>query len=199
MTKLKKGVLVGTIPKVKREWDLSFDVKPMDGTRRRASLVRVTTTDNDKGKLGDRIPAVFINRRLMIFVCSLKDSSKNSCIRSQVKLPKGKYSNVLVQQRKKNGRYVFSLTINGKAQVKRGIMKKNFVPPEYNNAKVWAADKFRDTANAYMKNLVFSNYGECHSLFQPCNDVALRQHFKTSVIMSSYLDGSFNFMLLVSR
>ena len=39
-------------------------------------------------------------------------------------------------------------------------MTKTFVPKEFDNVKIWSADKFYDPADAYVKNIVFKNYGK---------------------------------------
>lgn len=153
--------MVGTIPKVKKEWDLSFDVKPTKEKESKSrSLVRVTTTTNDKGKDGDRIPALFLLPTRKIAACSVTDKRKNQCLISSVRIPVNKYTSVLVQQRLKNGRYVFSITINGKVQSNRATMAKGFQPKIYENAKVYSGDNFYEAPDAFMKNLDFSNYGK---------------------------------------
>ena len=69
---------------------------------------------------------------------------------------------MLVKQRKnkKGDRYIFSITINGVMHKRRGVMTKTFVPKEFDNVKIWSADKFYDPADAYVKNIVFKNYGK---------------------------------------
>ena len=52
------------------------------------------------------------------------------------------------------------MTINGKVQSNRATMAKGFEPKIYENAKVYSADNFGEAADAFMKNLEFSNYGK---------------------------------------
>ena len=155
--------MVGTIPKVKKEWDLTFDYKPMNADPKKiTSIIRVTASNDNYGKDGDRIPGVFINSRsLQLTVCSVKDKSPNHCIRTG-KLVQGKYSSVRVKQRKnkKGDRYYFSIYVNGAMHKTRGVMTQKFVPKEYDNVKVWSGDKFYNPADAYIKNIVFKNFGE---------------------------------------
>uniref|UniRef100_A0A7M5V0H6 Uncharacterized protein n=1 Tax=Clytia hemisphaerica TaxID=252671 RepID=A0A7M5V0H6_9CNID len=157
-TKLEKNKIVGTIPKVNKEWSLSFDIKPLDVVKKASSsIVHLTASDKNCCAPGDRIPGVFmIRNRIELLVCSDKDGKGNRCIKSG-KLTKGKYSSVLIQQRKtKKGRYIMTVTINGKINKNRIVFSKDQEPKEYTDVKMYSADKWYQQANAFVKNLIFS-------------------------------------------
>ena len=163
---MKSNVVVGTVPKVGKEWSLSFDIKPLGVVpKNSASIVHLTANDKNCCDAGDRIPGVFmIRNRIQLLVCSDKDGKGNRCIKSG-KLTKGKYTSVLIQQRKtKKGRWVMTVTINGKVNKNRIVFKKDQEPKEYTNVKMYSADKWYPEANAFVKNLIFSTQGKLKTI-----------------------------------
>ena len=85
------------------------------------------TKGGDKRRSGDRIPAVWINRKLnhvYVYVCSaityqkeeiwgtIKTNEKNFCTTTMVSL--GKIYDITIQQSKKNGKYLYQIFISGK-------------------------------------------------------------------------------------
>merc|ERR1712157_281067 len=157
-TKLSKGNLIATIPKLKKEWRVSFDFKLKTRPDKEQNVIHLTASDKNCCKPGDRIPYIYAYKNQRIRVCSDKFGKGNQCIWSKSKLPLNKYVSVLVEQTKIKDKYSLTLTLGGERTGKRHqVGNDKNEPAEYDNVKIYAADKYYPAADGFIKNFLFAN------------------------------------------
>jgi len=147
---IKKGRLLKTIPTWGKEWQLSFQVKPLSKSKAWTNILHMTTGKNS-GPPGSRIPAIYMypnSRRLTVF--SQVGTNANLAYTTPKDLPITKYTNVKVEQLMNNqGKYYYKIIINGKL-VYNVVQTK---PTEFKNVKLYASDPWYAHADVYVRDL----------------------------------------------
>eukprot|EP00111_Clytia_hemisphaerica_P017532 TCONS_00051901-protein len=153
--KLIKGKMTSVIPRVDREWYLSFDIKPENKLIYGWGSIIHLTTGGNHGKVGYRIPGIWFNpnsRRLHI--CYAINHYHNRCINTHA-LAANKWTSIQVVQVFDSGLYQFKYIILINNVVKATLI--NSRPRSFQNVQVWTADPWHHAANALLRNLVFQN------------------------------------------
>uniref|UniRef100_A0A7M5XLI6 Uncharacterized protein n=2 Tax=Clytia hemisphaerica TaxID=252671 RepID=A0A7M5XLI6_9CNID len=147
--KLQRGKLINVIPRVDREWFLSFDIKSWT---RRGSILHLTT-GRDSGA-GSRIPGIwFLPKSRALSIC-YPINLKSKCIKTNP-LPANNWYNVRIYQKFDKKRFQFKLTIEVNNQ-QFGVFI-NWCPKSYQGVRLFAADPFYSAALASVRNIVFRN------------------------------------------
>ncbi|XP_065653677.1 uncharacterized protein LOC136080664 isoform X2 [Hydra vulgaris] len=175
---LVKGKLIGLLPKLDKEFLVSFDVYPNKFVAGYHSVIHLTIGSNF-GKYGDRVPGIWFNNRGdgSIYISAPISGDINKVfITNPIKL--NKWSNVKVGQVLKNSNYVYTIRLNG--EVVFTYINNN--AQSFNNVKVYASDPWHDVQDGLIRNLFIINgnglqpiivlptvIDECANLIDYCN------------------------------
>lgn len=147
-----RNKLIDTIPSISKEYKISFEIQPK-GKIGGWSNVLHFTTDHNCCHPGSRIPGIwFYSNSYRLLISSAIDNNGNYYYSKDI--PTGKFTKVVIQQKKVGNDYQYSVTFDG---VDIGQKKINTIPREYYVVKVYASDNWYSAANAEVKNLVFEN------------------------------------------
>merc|ERR1719402_1213917 len=99
---LQKSYLITTIPKMNKEYLVSFDFKAtsVEGF---VNIVHFTTFDQNTSNTGARIPAVFINNNKKLFVGAYIGGTSTSYFNVGDVIPENKWTYVRISQKLING------------------------------------------------------------------------------------------------
>ena len=132
---IKKNQLVTEFKNWGKEYKIEFAIKvDKFTTDERTNVFHFTANDNNIGKYGDRIPAVFIHRNGYFLVCSAFNDHNNFC--KDYKFELGKKYHAIIQQFKKDGKYWYEIIIDGKSEFKI----ENGNPKSFANVKFYRSD-----------------------------------------------------------
>ena len=154
-TKLAKGRLLTTIPRLSTEWIVSFDYKMTELPSSDWLNIIHLTIGNDETRHGDRTPAVFINY-------GLKKISFHSSVNTESHYGYGynldfqlnrKYAFEIHQRYISGGEYRFFVKIDG-VQVHSVV---NRMATQFYNVKIYASDPWWETGNGWISNLKLTN------------------------------------------
>lgn len=145
-----KGKLLRTIPKWGKEWRLSFKIKPIAKQRGWSNILHLSARSN-AGRLGDRIPAIWLYpNSLKMSVYSSVGNNNNYGYTTPRNLPTTRFTQVRIEQLKaSSGRFVYKIIINGR--VVRSVT--NTRPMDYRNVKVYTSDPWYPHANVHLRDL----------------------------------------------
>ena len=151
--KLERNKLVATIPVLKKEYTVSFKIKPVTYSKEWRSVIHLTT-DQNYGKYGERNPAVWFqddgSGRLAIF--SAINGNNNAYFVTEP-LPLNKWSSIKINQRQIKGVFYFCVDVNGK----NIHTKENNQVADFKNVKVYAADPWYNPQNGFIKDIRIFN------------------------------------------
>ena len=104
-------------------------------------------------KIGKRIPAIFVyDQSTRIHVCTSINDNGNHYFDKTI--PMGEFTNFVIRQAlRHDGKYHFSLFINGKL-INSVINDK---PRVFNDVKVYASNRFYKASNAIIRNFKFES------------------------------------------
>ena len=144
---LKKNQELAEIPKLGKEWLVSFEVKP---TRYRSfGLAFQMSTGGKVGQYGDRTPAIWLHKTRGVFVSSAVNGDGNFGRYLLPPLEAGNWTKIEVGQKLQNASYVYSISIDGAER----FSVENKQPEAFENVKVWAGDPWVDTQKGAIRNL----------------------------------------------
>ena len=149
VSNLVKGKLLTTIPKWSKEWRVSFDIKPLKKVAAGYSNILHITTGRDCCSYGSRIPAIWFSPNSFNLHISNSINGKGNYWSTLKPLTVNRFTTVVVEQVKINGKYIFMIKFNG-VPVKSIINNR---PAAFSNVKVYSADPWYRPANAIVKNL----------------------------------------------
>ena len=151
---LSKDSLLTTLPKMTKEWRVSFEIKPTDYTFGGYSNV-LHLTIGGKGlgssaKVGDRIPAIWIHKTRGVIVSSQRNgrAAYTTTIKGLLP-PAGKWTAIEVSQSLVGSKYIYEISIAGKT-VNRVENRK---PVELSNVKVYAGSPWYTATKGFLQNL----------------------------------------------
>ena len=139
-----------------KDYVISFDVKLTDTVPGWTNILRVFNVEQNSGKIGTRIPAVFVHSRTTkLHICNAINGNGNNCFNSKP-LPKNQYTTVVIQQTLKyNDRYRYSIEIGGEEV----YTVTSINPRVYQNVKLFASDNYYNPAKGSIKNIKWLNIG----------------------------------------
>ena len=148
---LEIGKLFQTMPRLEKQWYLSFDIKPTGIIATDAAIIHASS-----GHFHQRIPSIHFKRgTLKLFICMILGVSRHSCFTESNPLSTKYFTNVKLVHSwdTKMEKYLYKVYINGELK----HSDNNGVPLIYKNVKVWAANPWLLPAKALVKNLVLVN------------------------------------------
>ena len=144
-----KDALLTTLPKLTKEWKVSFEVNPTDYKYTGyASLLHMTIGGN-RGQVGDRSPAIWLHKTRGVLVASTIDG-KVSYGKTVKPLPAaGKWTKIKVCQVDDGSRYEFSITIGDK----KVFSKTNSKPVDLKDVTVYLGSPWYTNQKGFVRNL----------------------------------------------
>ena len=146
---MEKGNLLETLPRLGKEWEISFDFKPDAYTTQGFTSILHLTINEDMTQIGDRIPAIFYNPDSGLHVSTAIGNDPNSHRDVMPAPPVGKWSNIAVSQLKSGSKTTFSVKVDGADP----FSVENPSPQEFSNVKVYAADPWWDAQPGSIRGL----------------------------------------------
>ena len=150
---IAKNTLLTTLPKMTKEWKVTFDVNPTDyRSKSSASVLHLTIGGKGTGssaKVGDRIPAIWFHKTKGVLVSTALDgkASYNKFVKP---LPSvGAWTRIEVKQSLVSSQHIFSITI-GNEEV---FTKPNTKPVELSDVKVFAGNPWSSSQKGSLRNL----------------------------------------------
>nr|XP_047125003.1 uncharacterized protein LOC101240703 isoform X4 [Hydra vulgaris] len=146
---LVKGKLIGLLPKLDKEFLVSFDVYPKKFVAGYHSVIHLTIGSN-YGQYGDRVPGIWFNDKgdgSIYISAPISGNINKFFITNPIKL--NNWSNVKVSQILKNFDYVYTIRLNG--EVVFTYINNNV--QSFDNVKVYASDPWHDVQDGLIRNL----------------------------------------------
>jgi len=154
--KLVKGKLIRVIPRVHKEWYLSFDIKPENAVVNRWASILHMTTGGNHGRVGQRIPGIwFHGKTRRLHVCNGINKNANHCFDTRYNLAPNRYSNIQVLQVFDRLAQKYKLKVLVNNQILAEVW--NLHPTSFQNVKMYTADPWHPAARASLRNIVFRN------------------------------------------
>ena len=153
-----KNTLDRTIPVLKREWELSVDIKPIGKESSRHNILHATWKDwkapgKNNVNYGDRTPAIWLHDGTELRICAPINGDRNYCFNSE-DLEIGQWTNVKITQiRTGDCEYLYSIIINGE----KVHEVTNTRAEEFSNVLLYTSDPWYDAAPVQIKNLQFGS------------------------------------------
>ena len=156
-------MLVETIPRVEKEWKISFDINPHGLVSGWGSIIHLMDKSTNTGDDGGLLPGVwFRSNTTQLYVGYNLNGEHFIHFTADNSLPLNEYSTVEISQRKNNNNeYEFKCTVNGSLiPTGDGSLENPSIastPKEYTQVKLYASNPWSPAANAEIKNLLFQN------------------------------------------
>ena len=145
--------MVAVIPKLDKEFLLSFDVKPYSFAPEWANIIHFTIGSNI-GELGDRAPGVWFhehgNGRLYI-AAPLNDDPNYSIETNSLAL--NQWTNVEISQQQVEDVYLYTVKLNGETV----FNQPNQHAKSFKNVKVYSSDPWHNAPNGSIKDFYIIN------------------------------------------
>ena len=150
-----KDNLLATIPKLGKEWKITFDFKPIEKHKRNPfqGLLHLTI-GHDNNYFGDRTPALWmVEGTTQFHITSAINGHRNTRPGPKTELSAllHTWSEMVISQLIEGGNYIFRFTIGGETAWEIN----NNTPTEFSDVQVWAADPWNgEAANGFMRGLI---------------------------------------------
>ena len=152
-TMFKKGNLIATLKSMKKEYFVSFELKPTSFQKGWKNVIHLTVGDNIF-TYGDRNPGVWFHKdgsgRLLL--CSAISGNRNRCKITRP-LQLNKWSKILIAQQLLNRVYIFKIFLNGK----KVFSEVNRDARNFPNVKVFVTDPWHNAQKGFVRNLKVVN------------------------------------------
>ena len=146
---IAKDSLLTTLPKLTKQWRVSFEVNPTDYENNESASLLHMTLGGNKGQVGDRSPAIWLHKTKGVIVSSAIDG-KVSYSKTVKPLPAaGEWTKIEVSQVLLGANHVFSISI-GDNEV---FTKTNSKPVELNRVKVYSGSPWYTNQNGFIRKL----------------------------------------------
>ena len=150
--RLKRKKLLTRIAKLKKEWRVSFEVKPTSYKATRSSVFHMTVGGRG-GRPGDQTPAVWFHKTEGILVASYVNGNK-SFLKTFDNLPEiGEWVKIDISQVKAGSQFVYSISINGEEK----FSEENTKAAEFSNVQVFASSPFSKGQVGSIRNVTVEN------------------------------------------
>ena len=147
--KLKKGYLIETLPRLGKEWEISFEFKPENYDQSGYTSILHLSTGEDSSVLGSRIPAIFHHPNIGLHVATAIGNEPNSYLNIHRSPPVGQWSTIVVSQLKPWVRTIMSVNVSD--EVPRSML--NPEPREFSDVKVYGSDPWYDAQPGLIRGL----------------------------------------------
>ena len=182
---LRKNHLITTLDTLEKQFNVSFEVKPISFDEKYTNVIHFTT-GNNSAKYGSRTPGVWFVSDKFYIASAVNDEPDYSY--GSVPFPPGGWIAVQISQIKSLSDYTYSITING--NVVHTII--NNKPAEFRNVKIFAADPWHGVQPGSIRNFVvyskLINENSGLLSFQHVNAIIANKHFNTSEIIENTLN-----------
>ena len=150
---LSKDQLLTTLPKMTKEWKVSFQVKPTDYSfSGYANVIHLTIGGKGLGgnaKVGDRTPIVWIHKTHGVVISSALNGKASYSKKVASLPPVGEWTTIEVSQSLVGTKYFYSISIDN-----RNVLKvENKRPVELTNVKVFAGSPWYTARKGFLRNL----------------------------------------------
>ena len=154
---IAKNKLLTTIPTLKKEWRVSFELKASNLTGI-TQVLHMTAGGRGYGpgsKYGDRTPAIWISAQRGFYVSSAVEGKHSyGTYTGRDSLPSvGKWIMVKVSQQLEGARVVYSIAIGGK----KVFSTTNSLPSEFSKVKVFISSNWYAPQSGFIKNFLIEN------------------------------------------
>ena len=160
--KIRRNLLLATIPLLKKEWKVSFDFKA-NSFKGLQQVMHMTVEGKGAGsgaQYGDRTPAIWTHPSRG-FLISSAVGGKVSFAKYFKALPgTGEWISIEVGQELVASKTFYYISIGGR----KTIFTKNSKPTEFKNVKLFASSNWYSPANGFMKNLLIQNKNDGRSI-----------------------------------
>ena len=150
---IARSALLTTLPKMTKEWKVSFDVNPTNFRYSGfASVIHFTIGGKGLGssaKVGDRNPAIWFHKTRGVLVSSALDGHAAFSKFFKSLPTAGAWTKIEVSQRLVSSQYMYTITIGDK-QV---LSKPNVKPVDFSNVKVYAGSPWYAAQKGYLRNM----------------------------------------------
>ena len=150
---LSRDQLLTTLPKMTKEWKVSFQVKPTDYSfSGYANVIHMTIGGKGLGgnaKVGDRTPIVWIHKTQGVVISSALNGKASYQKKVAILPPVGEWTSIEVSQELFGSEYIYTITIADK-NVFEVINTK---PLEVDNVKVYASSPWNTARKGFIRNL----------------------------------------------
>ena len=137
-------------------WKVSFDLNPYAVVAGVSSILH-GTINNNHGKYGERIPAIWFHHgTTTMHMCSAISGNPNYCFNTPTGLKLHETSKIVVQQvlDPKDGKYHYKIFINGKMV----FSVINTRPEVFKNVKYYSGDPWYGPAKAKLTNFKVNTF-----------------------------------------
>ena len=152
---IKRNTLLTTIPLLKQEWRVSFELKAnkFSGLQQILHMTRGGKGSGSGSKYGDRTPAIWTHSSRG-FLISSAVNGKYSYSKYLKSLPAvGVWTKIEVGQQLVGSKMVYSITIGGR----KVFSVTNSKPSEFEKVKVYASSNWFSPLSGSIKNLLIQN------------------------------------------
>ena len=152
---IKRNTLLTTIPLLKQEWKVSFELKAnkFSGLQQILHMTRGGKGSGSGSKYGDRTPAIWTHSSKG-FLISSAVNGKYSYSKYLKPLPAlGVWTKIEVGQQFVESKMVYSITIGGR----KVFSVTNSKPSEFEKVKVYASSNWFSPLSGSIKNLLIQN------------------------------------------
>ena len=126
---IAKNAILTTLPRLTKEWRVSFEVMPSEYEGGWENLLYMTTG-------GDRSPALWLHKRGWVYICSVIDGKKSNCKQLKIRpVVAGRWTKIEVSQVQVGANHIFSLTIGDQ----KVLSRTNSDPEELHDVIVYSA------------------------------------------------------------
>ena len=155
---IKRDQQLTTIPKLKKEWRVSFDLKANSFGRGYRQVFHMTIGGSGS-KYGDRVPAIWTHPSRGILVTSAVNGrySYGKWINA---LPVvGEWINIEIGQEIEDYKMMYFINVDGKKM----FSTKNSKPEEFENVQVFTSSAWYSSLDGSIRNLLIKNKYSNHA------------------------------------
>ena len=151
-----RSFLLTTIPKLGKEWKISFEFLPREFTNTNNNIIHLTSTDKDEYEThGDRIPIILLEEQKVYVRSSINGNPDYSKIFTDV-LSLNQWKRIEVGQQKINGDFIYSISIGGKEL--HSVV--NTQPKEFTEVKVYVSSPWFTAKPGAIRRLTIQAAGQ---------------------------------------
>ena len=155
-TPLGEHKYITDVPKLCKEFEVSFSLKPVIYLVGRVSSVLRITTEEEVTQHYVGFGDAWSNDRNVLYVCGSTNDDPDGCTASQDSFPANKTIDVKIARTKKGSAYEYSCYLNGKLD----FAKKSTDPWDVLNARIIVGDPWGASTPGTIKDLKVKTCGE---------------------------------------
>ena len=159
---IKRDQQLTTIPKLKKEWRVSFDLKANSFGRGLRQVFHMTIGGKGSGrgsKYGDRVPAVWTHPSRGILVASAVNGRYSYAKWINALPAVGEWINIVIGQEIEDYKMMYFINIGGKKM----FSIRNSKPEEFENVQVFTSSAWYSSLDGSIRNLLIKNKYSNHA------------------------------------